>query len=459
MRLQFGLESYQHRSRPIAAQRLINCFLEKSPVGAKNPVALIGSYGIANFATPGNGPMRGGLVVKNTAYVVSGNALYRVDATNASALLGTVPNLDRVSMAGDGTNIMIVTGGDGYVWNGSTVAQITDPDFPGADWVVYLDGYFVIGIDGEVWISDPFDPTAWNALEFANAEASPDDIVGAIVEKRELFIGGQDSIEVWVNTGNTDFPLERVPSGVCEIGLLSRFGFAKADNSVFFPATDFTVRRMEGYTPVIISTPAISQAIEDLVDKTLYGMTWTESGHTMYGLTSSEWTKVYDTSAQLWHDKQSYGYNYWRGMFALNAYSKWLIGDQTSNKLGELSADTFSEWGDHLVMLGTAYVSAENNAQIPSGRLELVFEQGVGLATGQGSNPQIMLRQSFDEGRKWGSEHWRDMGRIGETRKTAVWNRCGMVQQPVPRTLEFSISDPVRRSLIYANYGPRPGDQ
>lgn len=459
MRLQFGLESYQHRSKPVAAQRLVNCYLEKSPVGAKNPVALIGSYGIDNFATPGNGLLRGGLVVKNLAYVVSGTGLYRISSGGTATLLGTVPNFDRVSMAGDGANIMIVTGGDGYVWNGTTVAQITDPDFPGADWVVYLDGYFVIGIGGEIWISDPYDPTAWNALEFANAEASPDDIVGGIVEKRELFIGGQDTIEVWMNTGNADFPLERIPSGVCEIGLLSRHGFAKADNSVFFPATDFTVRRMDGYTPVVISTPAISQAIEDLADKSnLRSMAWAEGGHTMYSLTSSQWTKVYDTSSQLWHDKNSYGYEYSRSLFALNVYSKWLIGDQTSNKVGELSADTFTEWGDPLVMLGTAYVSALDNAQIPSGRLELAFEQGVGLANGQGSDPQVMLRQSFDDARKWTSEAWRGMGRIGETTKTAVWNRCGRVQHPVSRTLEFSISDPVRRALIYANFGPREGE-
>jgi hypothetical protein len=458
MRLQFGLEAYQHRSKPVAAQRLVNCWLEKSPVGAKNPVALIGSYGIADFTTAGTGYLRGGLVVKNVACVVSGTGLYRISSGGTATLLGTVPNLDRVSMAGDGTNIMIVTGGDGYVWNGTTVAQITDPDFPGADWVVYLDGYFVIGINGEVYISDPFDPTAWNALEFASAEASPDDIVGAIVEKRELFIGGQDTIEVWMNTGNADFPLERIPSGVCEIGLLSRFGFAKADNSVFFPATDFTVRRMDGYTPVIISTPVISQAIEDLADKTMYGMTWTEGGHTMYGLTSSEWTKVFDTSSQLWHDRKSYGYEYSRPMFALNTYNKWLMGDALSNKIGQLSADTFTEWGDPLVMLGSAYVSAQDNAQITSGRLELAFEQGVGLATGQGSDPQVMMRQSFDDARKWTSEAWRDMGRIGETTKTAVWNRCGKVQHPVSRTLEFSISDPVRRALIYATYGPREGE-
>jgi hypothetical protein len=69
-----------------------------------------------------------------------------------------------------------------------------------------------------------------------------------------------------------------------------------------------------------------------------------------------------------------------------------------------------------------------------------------------------MMRQSFDDGRTFGNERWRDMGKLGETRRQAIWNGVGQVQQPVSRVFEFSISDAVRRSLSYANFGPRPGD-
>lgn len=460
MRLQFGLEAYQHRSRPIAAQRLINCYQEKAPQGSKNPVALVGSYGITDFASPGNGPHRGGRVIKGVPYVVSGNGLYRITAERSYILLGEIPNADRVSLAGDGTNVMVVTGGWGYVWNGSTVSQITDTDFPGADWGEYLDGYFIVGKDGSIYISDPFNPMAWNALDFANAEASPDDIVGGIVVSRELFLGGQDSFEVFVNTGDADFPLERIPSGFSDIGLLSKFGMAKTDNSMFFPATDYTVRRMNGYTGVVISTPAISQAIEDLVDKTMFGMAWSEGGHTFYSLTCSEWTKVYDCLTQLWHDRGSYGYDFWRPSMALSAYGRWLVGDQASNKLGALDANTFAQWGEHQIMLATAYVPPDQNAQIDEPRLELVFEQGVGLVTGQGSDPQMMIRQSMDDGRTWGNQHLRSMGKMGEySKRKAVWTRAGHANEHRPRTIEVSISDAVRRSLSYANFGPDPGDR
>jgi hypothetical protein len=461
MRLQFGLEAYAHRSKPIASQRLINCYLEKAPTGSKNPVALIGAYGIEDAATPGEGPHRGGTVVKGICYVVSGNALYRVNRDLTATLLGTIPNGDRVTIAGDGTRLMIVTNGAGYVWNGTEVLPVTDPDFPGADsGPFYLDGYFIVTKEGALYISDPFDPLSWNALDFASAEASPDDIVGGIVEKREFFAGGQDSFEVFVNTGNSDFPLERVSSGFSEIGLLAKNSLAKADNSVFFVASDFTVRRMNGYTPGIISTEAISQEVEDLVDKdSLFGFAWSENNHTFYALTSSTWTFVYDCATQLWHQRKSYQSAFWRPAFAVNAYQRWFVGDQTSNRLGALSPSTFAEWGQHQIMLATAYVSAADNARIDVPRLEVVFEQGVGLVTGQGSNPQMMMRQSIDDGRKWGNEHWRDMGKIGETFRKASWNRCGHAEQRVSRVFEVSISDAVRRSLNYAEFGPPPGER
>lgn len=459
MRLQFGLDTYQHRFKSVAAQRILNAYMEKAPQGSKNPVALVGSYGIADYATAGNGPHRGGTVVKGVPYVVSGDALYRINADKSADRLGTIPNIDRVTMAGDGTRLMTASGGRGYVWNGTTVVAISDPDLPGVEWVQYLDGYFVAGWEGSVYVSAPFDPMTWNALDFAGAEASPDNIVGAIVEKRELFLGGQDSIEVFVNTGNADFPLERIPSGFSEIGLLSKFGMAKADNSVFFPATDFTVRRMQGYTPVVISTPVISQAIEDLSDKTLFGMAWTEGGHTFYSMSCSEWTKVYDCSTQLWHDRSSYGHAFWRPAMALNAYGQWLVGDQMSNRLGSLSPLTFAEWGEHQIMLATAYVPPDANAQIDVPRLEIVFDAGNGLVEGQGSDPMMMIRQSITEGQTWGNSHERSMGKIGEFRRRAVWNRAGYASLPVPRTFEVSISDRVRRSLSYANFGPEPGDR
>jgi hypothetical protein len=451
MLIPFGTQSYTHRSKPLSAQRMLNCMLEQAPPSAKTPAAVVSSYGIKDFSTVGNGPIRGGLAVNEQLYVVSGNSFYFVSTAGVAALLGSIPGLDRVSMASDGTNVMIVTGGRGYIFNGSTVALIADTDFPGAAVVDFLDGFMIIiePNSGRVWTNEtPFDPTSWNALDFATAESAPDDLIGLIIDHREVFLFGRDSFEVWFNSGDADFVLQRTSSGYGEIGLLSAFAVGKSkDNSLYFAANDYTIRRLDGYTPVIISTVAVSQAIESYADKTCYCMSWVEGGHTLVAFTFPAGTWVYDASTQLWHERQSYGMTNWRAVFAIRCYGKLLMGDSESNKVGEADPNTYAEFSHPLVMEPTSPAVSDQNQLIRHGKLELVFEQGVGLSTGQGSDPQVMLQWSDDGGRTWSNERWQPLGKIGEYRKRAIWTRLGAARDRVYR---FRISDPVRRTLILA---------
>jgi len=427
---------------------MVNCYLEQAPPDAKTLVANVPSFGIKAFATAGTGALRGGLVVNGQLYVVSGAALFAVSSSGTATNLGTIPNFDRVYMAGDGTNVFVATGGDGYVYNGSTVAAITDSDFPGAKCAAFLDGYILIvePDSGRFYASALYDPTDWDALSFATAEAAPDDLVSMVIDHREVFLFGKDSTEVWYNAGSSGFPFARSPSGFMEIGCLSTHGPAKIDNTIFFPANDFTVRRIDGYTPIRISTHAVEQAIESYADKTCYGMTFVEGGHTLYALTFAEGTWVYDVNTQRWHERQSYGYDNWRPVFALRAYEKLFVGDSQSNKIGEMDFETFAEWDQPLVASCTAPSISNENKVIKHGSLELVFETGVGTS-GQGADPQVIIDWSDNGGRSWSNQYTRALGATGQFNKRVVFRRLGAARDRVYR---YSISDPVRRTLIQA---------
>lgn len=453
MRIPFGVESYQHRSRLISAQRMVNAYLE-TPPKAKEVPPVVASFGIRSLSTVGNGPMRGGCVVNGVPFVVSGSSLFRISPNGSGTELGTVGGSAYVDMTGDTDEILCVTGGNAYRYNGSSVELVSDADFPGAQWVEYLDGYAIVGPgDGTVHINEtPHDFSAWNALDFSSAEGAPDDILGGIVDHRQLFLGGRESIEIWENTGNADFPLERSPGGFIELGLGSTFGFAKNSNTVFFYASDGTFRMLSGYDPQRISTHAVEQAIEGYADKTCYTLTWMESGHAMVAFCFAEGTWVYDLSTQLWHERHSYGLTRWRPIFVLRAFGSWLVGDYATNRLGVLDPNNFAEWGDVLRWSVTS-----PSVRIPRHmRLELKFETGVGLVSGQGSDPQAMLRFSDDGGRHWSNEHWRPLGAQGATEVIVAWNRLGMAGEDGngDRVYEVSVTDPVRRTLVEANiYG------
>lgn len=445
----FGSGAYRLRSLPLSAQEMVNCYLEPAPPQSKTFAAVVQAQGVHDFLTVGAGNTRGGIVVNGILYAVIGQTLYRIPQTGDAVALGPVPGIAYVDMAGDETHLMLVTSLLGYYWNGTTVQQITDPDFPGAEWVEELDGYFIIGdpASGKFSISANRMPADWDGLDFASAERYPDDLVGAIVNLGEIVLFGRESFEIWSDTGNSDFPLEQVGNGIGETGLLSRYAVNKAANVVVFISNKGKVCQLNGYTPQVISTPAIEQIIEDAPDKSCFSMTWSEGGHDFVAFSFDSATIVYDLSTQLWHRRASLGFARWRPLFILRCYDEWLVGDFYTNRIGILDPESFSEWSDTLWAMATAPPIADENRRINHSRLELVFESGVGLSTGQGSDPQVMLDWSDDGGRTWSAQRYRSLGKIGEFRSRAVWNMLGQARDRVYR---YQISDPVRRTLILA---------
>ena len=140
--------SYVTRSVNAADARMVNLFPEIIPEGGKEPAYLQRCPGLLTLATIGSGPIRGVWSFTSdagTAFVVSGNNLYKLSTSYSATFLGTVIGSGPVSMADNGTQLFIAANGPSYIYNTLTnvFANISDVDFPGAVSVGYLDGYFV----------------------------------------------------------------------------------------------------------------------------------------------------------------------------------------------------------------------------------------------------------------------------------------------------------------------------
>ena len=88
--------------------------------------------------------------------------------------------------------------------------------------------------------------------------------------------------------------------------------------------------------------------------------------------------------------------------------------------------------------------------------LQVDIEAGTGLKSGQGSDPQVMLRWSDDGGHTWSNEHWASMGKIGEYGKRVIWRRLGMTTKLRDRVYEISGSDPVKIAIMGAELTATP---
>lgn len=455
-----GIDAYNARHWPAAARSCINMHAESVPIGEKTTVALFRNEGIEAFATT-NGNLRGMFSMRGALYAVAGTKLCRVGAGGAVTELGTIPGTGRVDMDGNGRQLGIVANGNLYIWNGSTCAQVTDPDLlANLTWIEFFDQYLVVGNADGFQLSALADGTDFDALDVAEPESSPDDLVRGVRDHRDLVLLGEESGEIWYNAGLADFPFERTPDGVIEVGIAAADSAAKLDNSVFWLAREgggLSVRRLVGRTPQRISTPALDDVLDGYGDVSdAFAFAYTFAGHAFYVLTlpAAGVTWAYDVSTQLWAQRRSLGYTYWRPNCVAAAHGKVLMGDALAGRIGALSATAYQEWGSEIQWESISAPVTSQGQMLTFNRLRLEIDAGRGLSTGQGSDPKLLISWTDNDGRSWSNEYQRSMGRMGQYLQEISLTNMGSARS---RRFRFRGSEPIATALIRAFVDVTPG--
>lgn len=461
------------RSRNFDAQRCINLIPQASGSGQSKSVAmLLGSPGLRLLATLAGGlyGVRGAIrFTAQLAFVVVGANVYALTSAFASTLIGTiVPRYTPVSMASNGVSIMMVCGSEGYVITPnalmpglSTIAPITDPAFTGADRVDFIDNYFVINKSGtEQFQITGLLTTNFAALDFASAEGAPDLLISLIVNQREIWLPGETSTEIFFNSGNNDFPFERIQGAFIEQGCAAKNSVAKADGSVFLLSADEHGQgiavRSQGYSFTPISKPeqvfawAQYPTIADAI-----GFTYQQEGQTFYMLhfpTGNE-TWAYGLSSELWHQRAwrnplNASLNRHRSNCMMAFAGEIVVGDWENGNLYALDLDVYDDNGAILPAIRQApHFASETNTNYIFDRFWIDLEAGVGLPSGQGSDPVIMIEWSDDGGHSFPMQRMVPIGKVGEYGRRAIVKRSGRSRDRVWRA---TITDPVKRVLIGA---------
>ena len=495
-------QTYVARSVNAADARMVNLFAEVLSEG-KEAAFLQRAPGLRKLNTIGNGPIRGLWAFSpqdGVGFVVSGTQLYKIDNAYTATLIGTVAGTGPVSIADNGTQLFIAANGPSYIYNNTTNAfgQITDPDFPGAVTVAYLDGYFVFNEPNsqKMWITQLLDGTSIDPLDFASTEGSPDGLVAVLSNFREIWAFGTNSIEVWYDTGASDFPLQRIQGAFNELGCAAPYSIAKVDNGLFWLGRDRRgqgiVYQANGYSGQRISTHAVEWQIQqyaNLSDAIAY--TYQQDGHSFYVLIfpSANTTWVYDLATQAWHERAGFtdgAFTRHRSNCQMAFNNEVVVGDFENGNIYAFDLDDYSDngqiqkWLRSWRALGPGKNDLNRTAQHS---LQLDIESGVGLSgfvtpetiyletelgnylvtetddyliadqettTTQGADPQVMLRWSDDGGHTWSNEHWASIGKIGEYYKRVFWRRLGMTLKLRDRVYEVSMTDPVKVAIMGA---------
>lgn len=457
--LDIATGSYESDSLPLAAQRCINLFpnYPQADAPALSERALFSTPGITLSDTAG-GINRGSCLMGGIPYLVQGTSLCSLDSGLNLTVLGTITGTTRVSMATNGTKLVIVVPGEtAYVYEAATgnLSSITDVDFILSDTVVYKDGYFVFtASNGSVFFNSGLnDPENFSALDFGTAEINPDKIVAAHVNHNELFILGEETVELFQNIGGAGFPFQRIPGANIQKGCHAKHSVVEFDNTFLFAGggkdEKTAIWKVTGSSSAVkISTSAVDRVIQGYTKaqiSTIFAHTYAQDGNFFAVFTFPDRTFVYEATASahigrpVWHERQTGVTNAkWRVNSIITAYGKHIVGDNVDGRVGYLDKSVFTEYGNTIFRQKTTL-------PVPSdfwGDLELTMEAGVGDV----DDPEVRLDWSDDGGRTWGSELFRGFGKVGEYFRRVIWRRLG--DTPKYRVLRFTVTDPVKVVMI-----------
>ena len=429
--------------------------------------ALHGTPGKVLFANIGALPSRGIWSVDTLTtplfFTVHGGTLYSVNNAGTSAIIGTLnTTTGDVSMADDGTRLVLVDGTDGWVYNMVTPAglnRITDGNFTTTPTTVtWQDTYFIVtsaAANKQFQLSATDDPTTWPAVNINYAGSGSGRIQTGLAEHSVLEIFGDFYVEFWNNAGFADFPFVRIPGAAQKFGLAARWSLFEYDNSIagLFKNRmgEVNMSRMSGFGLDRLSNPELEFLINAYVDKAdCRGFGYMLGGHPMaqFNFPTANKSWLYDGLMQEWSELQDADEDRDWGHKYCNFINRRIVTDYRNGSIYRLDPATYDNNGAILPMEVTSKHLWNDDKSIGIHQLQVDLESGVGLATGQGSNPQIMLYISKDGGHQFVPWGWASMGPIGEYTTRAIWRNLGEAKDWV---LRLRITDPVKRAITGAS--------
>jgi len=453
------------------------------------------TYTVATIG--GSGAVTGLTLVSNGSYTIQpGTPSTTITSGNGTGL--TLTLTFGTGAGGAGTYVVstsqTVSSTTVYGLNFS-VMPTTDGAFEGADVVDVVDNYFVYNRPDtqQFGSTAPLSPIS-PSLSFSSKDGAPDNLVSLIVDHREVYLLGEVSSEVWVNSGLFPFAFQRIPGTSTQHGISAKFSVARLGNSFAYLSKnirgDGQVMMMNGYTPTRISTHAVENSIEGADISDARAWTYLIEGHEVYVISfpGLDLTWAYDIATGMWHkwlwvDKQNV-YHRHRGNCHTHFANMNLVGDWENGQIYMLDPNTYTDDGGEIRRLRRAPHLVSDFQRQYFSELQILFQPGVGLSgnvtgstsptnavagvavaglaiAGQnnlatlGANPQAMLRWSNDGGSTWSNEHWTSIGLQGAYKNRAIWRRLGQARD---RIFEVVVTDPIKAVIVAANLKAEAGD-
>lgn len=459
------------------SERCINWFPEfaQSP-GQKSPIALLPTPGVAAFYSGASAPCRGLFAQDGRAFAVLGYVLLELAANGTATARGTVADdglpVTMCSSGDAGGELFITSGNNGYVFTLAT--NTLTHVLTGVSQGGFLNGYFfALNRDtSELQCSDLLDGLTWNPLRVQSRNAASDKWRGMVIANSLIWLFGSETSEVWYDAGLTPFPAQLVAGAVLQHGTAAPWSIAPLGNLPTWlgqtrDGEGMVFQAGDGFTAKRISNHAVESAIQAYlraggVVEDAEAFSYQEDGHLFYQLTfpSVGATWVYDLATQQWHERLFWNtttgeWEASRARWHAYAFGKHLVGDRLLGNVYHQALTSGTDVGGVALrrVRQAPHLHRRMQQQFFSS-FEVHAETGLGLVSGQGSDPQMMLQVSDDGGRTFWDVPTASAGKMGEYRRRVQWWRLGCSRDAVFRVVA---SDPIPWRLVDAYLGGEEG--
>jgi hypothetical protein len=469
--------SYTSQSLWVDAERCVNWYPEQIESAAgKAAYALYPTPGFTVFANANRAdtqPIRGLFAAEGRLFAMA-QGLWEISSTGVwtGYLPGFAVDANPATMcsSGDGGNQLFITsGGRGYIFNLTTSATdgltyITPVTMGG-----YMDGRFLAFDTGasKLRISDIYNGLSWPTTQFIQRSTAGDKWKAMLVRRPDIWMFGSQTTDVLYNAGIAPFPFAPRPDAQIPYGIAAPWSAAIVDNApTWLSQTDQgfgIVLQSAGYAPTRISTHAMEFAISTYaVISDAVGWSYQDQGHSFYVLSfpTQGITWVYDAATKAWHERGFWNstarqYEAIHVQSHVYSFGKHLVADTTSGNIYQMATTLATETDGTGIrrLRRTPHLSKTGDFVFHSG-LQIDLEVGLGLISGQGIDPQVMLRWSNDGGKTFGNEHWQTAGQMGAYKTRVFWTRLGRARD---RVYELVMTDPVPWRIARAFLDLEPG--
>lgn len=452
------------KSTTADAQRRINCYLEPQLDQDKSAIVVYGTPGLVKVMDEGALPYRGGVTVGDVLYTARGNIAESVTnaftSTDLNAASRLTTSTGRMSFATNETTVLMVDGTNGYQYDTGTTTftQVASAMFAKPQTCTYQDGYYLASFDetgtNKKRCQISADGITWNALDYRAIDTTPGALIRTLSFQGEVHQFSDKGIEFWAYTGDPTFPFQPIRGATLPIGLAARWSIGIGGDSLFLLGRDRSgsgvqVYELRGHQIRSISTPDVSDAINKyatLGDATGYFISVDEHDFYVLSFPAAGKTWMYDAwsstalGVPVWSELQSSGGRHLSDL-AFSLVNRAYVSDYGSAKLYHVDSDSYTDNGASIRREVDTRHFFKDYDMVTVDELIADMETGVGLATGQGQDPQVMVQVSRDGGRTWGAEIWLPLGKVGAYKSRLATRRLGTARDFVFR---IAMSDPVR---------------